>query len=302
MSQTLQHIFAQATPDYNDGCVALIDQMRPMAFDAASDVIFLAFVRNGSLSVNIDGVERVGEKGQIVFVRPGHSIGQVECSADFAGHAILLSVRFGQQILAIVGNIWRFIMQADTHPVITLPKESMDVLKQYYKLLRAEVTRRESMLYTEVVASIVRAMLCTLISDVMRSESRVTAEPQSEHSPQALALFQRFMSILNNEMCVERKIQPYAARLCVTPKYLSLVCSKIAKQTPHSLIRNAVVNGISNHLRYSNLSPKEIAVLYGFPNLSFFSKYVKKHIGATPSALRSASAAASQRIKPRGGE
>jgi AraC-like DNA-binding protein len=39
-------------------------------------------------------------------------------------------------------------------------------------------------------------------------------------------------------------------------------------------------------LKYSDKSIKEIALELDFPNISFFGKYVKAHLGVSPKAYR----------------
>ena len=48
----------------------------------------------------------------------------------------------------------------------------------------------------------------------------------------------------------------------------------------------AIVGRIKQHLQYSAMSIKEIATIMNFDNLSFFGKYVKKHLGISPTNYR----------------
>jgi len=47
-----------------------------------------------------------------------------------------------------------------------------------------------------------------------------------------------------------------------------------------------VVKDISYMLRYTRKSVKEISCDLDFPNISFFGKYVKKHLGVSPKNYR----------------
>ena len=46
------------------------------------------------------------------------------------------------------------------------------------------------------------------------------------------------------------------------------------------------MKAIEKYLRRSNLSIKEISELLGFPNLSFFGKFTKSHLGMSPTQYR----------------
>ena len=76
--------------------------------------------------------------------------------------------------------------------------------------------------------------------------------------------------------------------MCVSPKYLTNVCRKHSDYTASELIALSVVSRIKYLLLYSDLSIKEVANEMGFDNLSFFGKYVKKHLGLSPNHYRKA--------------
>ncbi|MBF1571957.1 MAG: AraC family transcriptional regulator, partial [Prevotella sp.] len=46
------------------------------------------------------------------------------------------------------------------------------------------------------------------------------------------------------------------------------------------------LSAITNYLRTTDLSVKEISHRLGFPNTSFFGKYVKDHLGCSPLEYR----------------
>ena len=52
-------------------------------------------------------------------------------------------------------------------------------------------------------------------------------------------------------------------------------------------ITESTVNHIKYYLLQTNLTVKEIAYKLDFPDVSFFCKYVKKHLGQAPLEYRS---------------
>lgn len=85
---------------------------------------------------------------------------------------------------------------------------------------------------------------------------------------------------------IERSVKFYADKLYVSPKYLSMITKKVSGRTAYEWITGQVVAEIDYQLRYSDLSIKEIANNMQFPNLSFFGRYVKEHLGASPTEYR----------------
>ena len=99
-------------------------------------------------------------------------------------------------------------------------------------------------------------------------------------------LFKKFIELLTSLHPKPRTLGYYAETLCVTPKYLSTTCKNCSGQTASQLIDFYVTKDIEYLLKYTTKSIKEICIELDFPNLSFFGRYVKKHLGISPRAYR----------------
>ena len=100
-------------------------------------------------------------------------------------------------------------------------------------------------------------------------------------------LFNQFLDLLHVEQIKRRKVGYYSAKLYVTPKYLSKVCSKVSGKTPMRWITEAVMSDCYQLLRDTQLTVKEISNRLGFPNSSFFGQYFREQAGITPIEYRS---------------
>ena len=98
--------------------------------------------------------------------------------------------------------------------------------------------------------------------------------------------FKRFINLLESSYPKQRAVSYYADCLYITPKYLSSVCKRIGGQRPSDIIDSYVLKDIDYLMKHTTKSVKEIANELEFPNLSFFGKYVKKHLGVSPKACR----------------
>ena len=83
-----------------------------------------------------------------------------------------------------------------------------------------------------------------------------------------------------------RSVSVFANMLNITPKYLSKCVKGESGRSPLDLIHETTVGTIRQQLRYSNKTVKEICTELDFPNLSFFGKFVKEHLGLSPTAYR----------------
>ena len=99
-------------------------------------------------------------------------------------------------------------------------------------------------------------------------------------------LFTRFIQLIIKNYRRNRKLDFYADKLFISPKYLSDVIKKISGRTAHDWIDRYILLEAKILLRSSHKTIQQIADELNFPNNSFFSKYFKKHCGMTPKEYR----------------
>ena len=103
---------------------------------------------------------------------------------------------------------------------------------------------------------------------------------------QAERLFNRFLDVLSTEKTKKRPVYYYADKLCISSKYLSVICKQMSDRTASEWIGTYLEEDIRYLLCNTDKPMKEVCVILNFPNLSFFGKYVRQHFGCTPSQLR----------------
>ena len=99
-------------------------------------------------------------------------------------------------------------------------------------------------------------------------------------------LFNKFIKLLYSSTPHKHTMEYYADKLCITPKYLSVICKHVTGETASSIINRYMINEIRNRLADTHKSIKTIGYELGFANQSVFGKYVKTHLGMTPSQYR----------------
>lgn len=98
--------------------------------------------------------------------------------------------------------------------------------------------------------------------------------------------FCRFMQVLSQSYKAERRVEFYASKLCITPKYLSALIKEVSGKRPSEWIEELVMLEAKSLLRYSKITIQEIAYQLNFPNSSFFGKYFKRYTGLSPKNYR----------------
>lgn len=83
-----------------------------------------------------------------------------------------------------------------------------------------------------------------------------------------------------------RQVQEYAEQLGVSPNYLNVLVRKHWGKSALSLINERVILEIKRKLLRTEKGISEIAYELGFDELSYFSRFFKRHTGMTPVAFR----------------
>lgn len=100
-------------------------------------------------------------------------------------------------------------------------------------------------------------------------------------------LLRRFVELLyHKEYIQNRNLAHYASRLCITPHYLTEVCKKVSGKPATYWIDRFTTHEIVRLLLQKEIPLKEIADRMNFSSLSYFSRYVQKQMGVSPSEYR----------------
>jgi AraC-like DNA-binding protein len=86
-----------------------------------------------------------------------------------------------------------------------------------------------------------------------------------------------------------REISFFAEKLCITPKYLSIVTKETTGSSAKDLIDKFAITELKLQLKSTSTPLKEIAAQLNYSCETYLCKYFKKHTGITPSHYRNSS-------------
>lgn len=270
---------------YSDGDIALLTDINDLSeFNGikSDSYLFLA-CRKGRLQIDINGNTHTIKEGERLTVLPLNFIDNILVSVDADIVMLRLSGRIVSDLMREHIDKWnRMIYICKAYRMSTV-KNLEDQMQFYYRLILSKTMNPSQGYHKEIVRSIIKAILLEMLSN-MESDQCQSVEGESKIQFQ----FNRFLQMLSNEDIKHRPIDFYADKLCLSAKYLSVICTKVSGKSARQWIDEYTVEDIRYHLFNTDYSIKEIAYRLGFENLSFFGKYVKRHFGKSPSELRTA--------------
>ena len=175
------------------------------------------------------------------------------------------------------------------HPIVHLTDDDASLLDNYFKLLCRRMRDRSSILYRDIVRSLVSTMMLEMLSMMRRDVKEAVEQDLKEDTYPGFhkrRLVDNFMRLVEQSDGRIRKVDQFASQLNISPKYLSSIMKEIMNRRPSDLIQLFTLKAIERRLRFTDMTMQEIANELNFPNASFFGKYFKEHSGLTPLEYR----------------
>lgn len=265
--------------------ILIIDNVRELLGDRhalRSGMFLLIMCVHGKLGLSINTEPYTVLPNDMMFCRPTTLLNDIAMGDDLDCRILCLSDRVIREHIRTDKEIWEKVFYISLHPIMHVGREGMRLFRMYSDLMEYRIRLEGRAYLGEVVESMVHAIVHELFAEL----GSFAVDSLNNRVKRGDILFKRFVEMLSGGHVKQRSVRHYADRLCVTPKYLSSVCKQISGRGALEWISQYVAADIKYMLRYTQKTPKEIADELEFPNLSFFGKFVKKHLGASPSEYR----------------
>ena len=270
---------------YSDNDIVVVDSIQQFTEVNTARVAMNAIVicTNGKVQAQVNSQTMELHKNQMAIVPQNVTVTDVMVSPDFNLKAMFLTNRILQSFLREKMSIWNDMMFIRRHYVVTMDEDEILFYTHFYDMLTLAIVKgKDNPLHTDVIQSLLRSAILALCG-AMKQKLSLAAVHQVKTSDNH---FQRFLDLLHSSEIKRHTVETYASELCISPKYLSALCKKNSGKTANEWITERVLEDIRYYLKQSDFSIKEICDRLGFPNPSFFGKYVKDHFGMTPLQFR----------------
>lgn len=262
--------------------IIISETLRGAGSEGLAGYLCHAYCHEGSCSFAYNNNGYTLSAGECLIVRRGDLVSDVHESTNFRVDVIYVTPEFieistPQSNYGMKGSLALF-----NNPImhLTVSQQQVcaldfDYIKRRWALGDSHHFHRDAM---------INAVQCMIIDFFDFHASLYGGE---KISSQYADLMERFMALLERgDYRKNREINYYADKLCVTTKYLSEVCKKVSGFPANYWINRFTVLDISRQLRDRKRSFTELTDLYGFSSPSYFSRYVQKYLGASPSDFR----------------
>lgn len=272
---------------YSDDDIVIVDSIQRFeeeVREAHVAINTIVICTCGKVQAQMNGHSIVLQKNQVAIIPERIIATDIMITPDFDMKAMFLTNRILQSFLREKMSVWNDLMYVHQLHILTMEDGDMLFHSHFYDMLSLAIERgKDNPFRTDVIQALLRSSMLALCGSMMQKIPQPISAP-NQHTPNLH--FQRFLDLLHNGELKRQSVEVYANELCITPKYLTTICKKLSGKTANDWIRDQVLEDIRYHLKQTDLSIKQISDKLGFPNPSFFGKYVKEHFGMTPLQFR----------------
>lgn len=220
-------------------------------------------------------------KEEFVFWFAGSRLGELSFSKNF--RATWLFVEDSFMINNVPDQQWGIdaTLYSRQYPVKQLdnPEDRRRVLTNFDRL-NDRFGDTDHRFYEEVLRLQMRLFILEMWHTFANEYER------RKRTVQSGTLYERFIHLLEAHCLRQRKVQFYADHLHVSAKHLNFICKQNSGITASAWIQRYARDRIVILLQNDNLNIAEIADEMAFSSRSFFTRYVKKLLGMTPTQFR----------------
>ena len=272
--------------DYIDGDMVVLDGIdKVLQVDGTFkfDMIMMVYCIKGRIEFESNSNTHRAKAGDVIICLPNSTWENVMVSPDFDSKIVGVSKNAAQANVQVNSDFLSLMGYVARNPVIHLNEERQQMFLKYYTLIAHKIKHPHGFYHKEIMHSLLQSSMYELFAIIT---PYIEYTNDGGNLKQANLLFKRFIEMLAANNGKIQPVKKYAQYLCITPKYLSNITKTMTGRTALDWIHSYTVKAIDKYLRRSNLSIKEISELLGFPNLSFFGKFTKSHLGMSPTQYR----------------
>lgn len=240
------------------------------------------YCHSGEIAFIFKGRQLKASAGEFVFWYAHSVVSHISFTNNFTATVLLVDEEFLNSNLPDISWSIDVLIHTRDHPVLHFneQKNKQKVLSNF-RLLHDKLQEKDHTFYTELTKT--QMHLFTLeMWHVFAAEF-----DRNKRTPQSGSIYDRFIHLVQDYCMTEREVKFYADKLFITPKHLNFICKQNTGITASEWIQRFVKERLIVLLENQNLSIAELADMMEFSSRSFFTRYVKKLFGLTPSEYRS---------------
>jgi AraC family transcriptional activator of pobA len=241
----------------------------------------LLYIREGQLDALCNNSRKLLIAPSLLLI-PAKTVHALHYTPDTDGPSITVSQRLIET--AATSMVPEMLPLLRTPTMIPIDRERDDEgIMQCYERIELELDQSD-----RAAIPLCVSQFMTLMIEVMRILNSLPEKNANTgaHSRKA-AQIEKFLSIVDEKFREHLPIDFYANHMGMTTCHLSRLCREMLGSSTLDVINSRIIQEAQRDLVYTSQSVKQLAASLGFFDEAYFTRFFKKHVGASPRQYRS---------------
>lgn len=245
------------------------------------DMIIIMLCLKGNARINVRFAEYVMKENTFLAIAPGipfYSIGE---SSDFRIDIIAIQEHVFDKLSHGIIKFYFYRILYD-NPFLKIPAEKMKMcMKIHYYLKNFVEQENDNFFKKQITAKFLDILFFEACNIILHKPD--TRSSRARHKDEVTG---RFIKMVEQNFRKNRKVEFYADKLNITPKYLTAILKITTGKTATKWIDDYTILEAKTLLRTGTATIQEISYDLGFTTPSHFAKFFKDRTGITPTEAR----------------
>lgn len=266
--------------DKND--IAFTDDIYDAMSDKHLNTCLHLVVLSGNVTFRIGINSFAAGKDDCIIIPNRTSITDIRATDDFTMTSVIISNKFIQVSLPKSHYEVEGLLAMADNPVMPLSAEEAERIISDFNQVKFRYNAFSHVYYAEMVIHAIEMM----VLDMYDIHSGYHSDDLKGINQSAWIL-RKFVNLLQKGLYRKyRKVEYYASLLNLSPQYLSECCIKANGHNASFFIERFTAEEIARLLKREDLSIADVAYQLDFDTTSYFTRYVKRALGMTPSEYK----------------
>ncbi len=243
--------------------------------------LVITLVHRGTAHLTFDHSELNIRPNDVAILPAKHIFGGFKPSDDYSATLVILGEKL-QEDARLTSFSYNF-QQYHVTPITALNDDKMNSLMQNVDMMETILAQKNPELPHRHKALCSALHIFFEFLNAFRSED----EKKVDNASRGLLIYNKFMDLLAEYYAQEHKVNFYAERLCLTPKYMSKLINDATGYGANAWIDQYILAKAKLLLiSRKDLSVQSISQILGFPEQASFTRFFRNLTNLSPREFR----------------
>ena len=245
-------------------------------------ITIIVFCVEGHIVFNLGLKHIMLIKNQLCVILPDQIIQTTEVSPNFRAGFMVVRRNFFNSPSHFVEtiNLHNNLMEKS---YFDLTKKEMQEYIQIFSMIKEKIADEHNAYRAQIIQNYVQITFFNIYNCLIERQKNISEKTVSNNN---MTIYEQFMKIVEEHYRKEHSVKFYADRICLTPKYLSIVIYEISGKHASDWVHEYIILEAKALLKSTNMSLKNISDMLCFCTPSHFGRFFKRYTGYSPNEYK----------------